>query len=226
MTTIRQCLPAGEAEAGSSSAGQGAELRQTALGDGEWAWLPVRPPCLRPCREHGGAKPGCLSVDQRLGNIARVAGIGLAGVAAAALRPPVRLAEDGVHLPLAPQDVVESFRLRMATGPDVMVAGDDALLRGFSGRAGVFPYRTVEIVRFEPTAITFEHVRGPFAMCFERFDVTVEGAGSRLKHSGRFILRGGLLTWPLAVGPVKRAFEGHVQRHLEAMARELATSPR
>lgn len=138
------------------------------------------------------------------------------------VRPRIALAEDSVVLGRPPADVVELFRSRMRSGPEVVAASEDAVVRSFSGRAGAFPYHTVEIVRFEATAVTFEHLRGPFATCDERFDLTPTGDGSRLTHSGTFTLRGGLFTWPLAVGPVKRAFERHVQEHMADMADELA----
>lgn len=106
-----------------------------------------------------------------------------------------------------------------------MIAGDDRrVVRRFSGRAGRLTYATVEIVGFEADAITFEHLRGPFAACHERFDLTSTATGSRVTHSGTFTLRGGLWTWPFAVLVVRRAFERHVREHLVGLRGELATT--
>jgi len=139
-----------------------------------------------------------------------------------AVKPRVHLREDHVLFAAPPDTVLAHFRARFADDPEVIAADADRLVRRFQGRAGPFPYRTVEIVGFESGAVTFEHLRGPFATGHERFDLTPSGAGTRLTHRGTFRLKGGLWTWPLAVGPVRRAFEAHVLAHLQTLQAEWA----
>lgn len=139
-----------------------------------------------------------------------------------AIKPRVTLRQDQVVLAVPPDDVLVHLRERFSQGPGVVAADSNRVVRHFSGRAGPFPYRTVEIVSFEPGAITFEHLQGPFAACHERFDLTLTSTDTRLTHSGSFRLRGGIWTWPLAVGPIKRAFEDHVAEHLRRLRDELA----
>ena len=69
--------------------------------------------------------------------------------------------------------------------------------------------------------VTFEHLAGPFQSCHERFDLSATNTGSTVTHTGTFQLRGGIWTAALAVGPVKQAFEHHVQSHLQALSAEL-----
>lgn len=82
----------------------------------------------------------------------------------------------------------------------------------------------MELVKWETDAITFEHLAGPFTECHERFEVTPCSTGTQVTHTGSFRLRGGLWTALLAIGPVKRAFEANVHRHLDALATELDRS--
>lgn len=145
---------------------------------------------------------------------------GGAAMTGLALRPKVILATDSVEVGLPTDTVVQQFRDRMGSGNEVIAASGDRLVRRFSGRAGRFRYATVEVVTFGPTSITFEHLRGPFASCSERFDAAPSGAGTMLTHSGSFVLRGGLFTWPLARTAVKRAFEQHVREHMRLLADE------
>lgn len=138
------------------------------------------------------------------------------------VRPRVELAVDTVHIAASPSIVITDLTRRMSDGPDVIAADDHRVVRRFAGTAGRFRYRTVEIVSFEDDAVTFEHLRGPFAECRERFQLTPEGAGTRLTHSGSFRLRGGLWLWPLALWGIRPAFEHHVRHHLDQMSVELA----
>lgn len=149
---------------------------------------------------------------------------GAAALTALSMHPTINLAADEVDLDADPEEVIARLRGRLAGG-DELIAGDDRrVVRRFSGRAGRFTYSTVEIVGFEADAITFEHLRGPFAACSERFELTPTPTGSRLTHRGRFSLRGGLWTWPLAVLLVRSAFEQHVRDHLVELRKELATT--
>ena len=147
---------------------------------------------------------------------------GVAVIAGLAARPKVDLAVDSVEIELPPDAVVHHFRDRMGSGSEVIVASGDRVVRRFRGRAGRFRYATVEVVTFGRASIAFEHLRGPFASCSERFDAAPSGAGTILTHSGGFALRGGVFTWPLARTAVKRAFEAHVREHMDLFARERA----
>lgn len=148
------------------------------------------------------------------------AGLTAAGsVGALFVRPRVELAEDSVDIGLPLERVLADMRERFASSPeDILAMEPNRMVRRFSGSEGKFSYKTVEVVRFENDAVTFEHIAGPFAECNERFQLTEIPGGTRLTHTGYFRLRGGLWTAPLAVGPVKKAFENHVNGHFQTMA--------
>lgn len=142
-------------------------------------------------------------------------------LAALAVRPRVQLARDSVVVDVPAAELIDVFRERFASSPDDTLAAEpDRLVRRFSGTEGPFTFKTVELVRYEEDAITFEHLAGPFAECNERFEFAETDAGTRLTHSGSFRLRGGLWTAALAVGPVKKAFETHVRGHFETLVVE------
>jgi hypothetical protein len=146
-------------------------------------------------------------------------------IAALSLRPRVELARDVVEVAVLPAELIEVFRERFAAGPDDILALEpDRLVRRFAGTEGPFRFNTVELVCYEESAITFEHLSGPFSECNERFEFTATPTGTLLTHSGSFRLRGGLWTAALAIGPVKRAFEAHVRGHFQNLAAELASS--
>lgn len=145
----------------------------------------------------------------------------LGSVGATFVRPRVEMAEDSVELGLSPAVVLANMRERFASSPeDILAMQPDRLVRRFSGSEGSFSYETIEVVRYEDDAVTFEHIAGPFAECNERFQLTEIPGGTRLTHTGYFRLRGGLWTAPLAMGPVKKAFENHVNGHFQTMAAE------
>ena len=147
--------------------------------------------------------------------------VGVATLAGLALSPTITLAKDEVDVPIPPDRLIEEFRRRFSESEaDILASGGDRMVRRFAGKAGPFPYRTVELVEVHADAITFEHLSGPFSQCDERFQFTPVDEGTRITHTGTFQLRGGLWTAPLAIGPVKRAFEAHVHEHLVAMAAE------
>lgn len=138
------------------------------------------------------------------------------------IRPEVQLAEDSVVVAATPEQLIERFRNRLSSGPDVLAAEPARLVRRFRGRAGRFRYETVEVVTFTSTAIGFEHLAGPFAQCRETFTLDpLDGVTTRMSHAGSYVLRGGLWTWPLARTAVKQAFERHVHEHLVALRDEL-----
>ena len=119
------------------------------------------------------------------------------------------------------------FRERFAeSSGDILAIERDRLVRRFVGTEGPFKFKTVEVVRYEDCAITFEHLAGPFHKCNERFEFEATPSGTLLTHSGNFRLRGGLWTAGLAIGPVKKAFESHVHGHFQNLANEVsATEP-
>jgi hypothetical protein len=136
--------------------------------------------------------------------------------------PTVTLRRDVVPVDASPAVVVAELRRRFLSGPEnILASGDDRVVRRFEGTEGRFSYRTVELVTFEPDAVTFEQLAGPFQSCHERFDLSATNTGSTVTHTGTFQLRGGIWTAALAVGPVKHAFEHHVQTHLQALSAEL-----
>ena len=151
--------------------------------------------------------------------------VGAATLAGLTLSPTITLAEDQVDVPIEPDRLIEEFRRRFSQSEaDILANGGDRLVRRFAGKAGPFPYRTVELVEIHADAITFQHLSGPFSQCDERFQLTPVEEGTRVTHTGTFRLRGGLWTAPLAFGPVKHAFEAHVREHLLAMAAELSAA--
>ena len=145
----------------------------------------------------------------------------LGSVGATFIRPRVDMDEDSVEIGLPPAVVLANMRERFATDPeDILAMQPDRMVRRFSGSEGNFSYETIEVVRYEEDAVTFEHIAGPFAECNERFQLTEIPGGTRLTHTGYFRLRGGLWMAPLAMGPVKKAFENHVNGHFQTMAAE------
>jgi hypothetical protein len=151
----------------------------------------------------------------------------IASIAALAARPRVELARDSVDVALSPDELIEVFRGRFAdSSDDILAIEHDRLVRRFAGTEGPFKFKTVEVVRYEDYAITFEHLAGPFYECNERFEFEATPSGTLLTHTGSFRLRGGLWTAGFAIGPVKKAFESHVHGHFQNLASELsATEP-
>ena len=152
-----------------------------------------------------------------------VVALGAGGALAGLLWGPiVHLRDDHVEVGATPQELLEGLREHFADSPEhVLVADNRHVVRRFAGRAGPFPYRTVELVTFEDDAITFEHLAGPFRQCHERFQLSATASGTRLTHTGHFVLRGGLWTALLALGPVRSAFEAHVHHHLREVPARL-----
>jgi hypothetical protein len=139
-----------------------------------------------------------------------------------AIKPTVTLRPDEVDIAVSPDLLLAHFRRTFADDQERIIADEGhRLVRRFSGQAGPFPYRTIEIVTHHPDAVTFEHIAGPFSHCHERFQLDAIPTGTRMTHTGSFRLRGGLFTAPLALTSVRRAFETHVRQHLEALAEEL-----
>lgn len=156
-----------------------------------------------------------------VGGVLAAAAIAAGSIVSTLLRPKVNLTAETVEIPAPPDALIEHLALRMAQGPDVIAGDGRRVVRRFAGTAGPFRYRTVEVVSFESDAITFEHLRGPFSECHERFQLGPTGDGCRLVHSGHFRLRGGLWLWPLARFGIRPAFERHVRDHVEQLGSEL-----
>lgn len=133
------------------------------------------------------------------------------------LRPDVPLGPHDVIVPGTPDEVRRRIEAKHRAG-NVLVAQDDALVARFGGSTGPFQFHTVELIRFGPEEVTYEHLGGTFLACRERFLLRAEGAGStRIEHSGVFKLRGGLLGWLLGRLVVKRLFEDYVTRELQTL---------
>lgn len=130
-------------------------------------------------------------------------------------RPAIPLRPSSVHTIDAPDAVVTRLRELVEADGGVIAAGDEHVVARFVRRARWFPYRTVEKVAFRPDEVTFDHLRGPFHRCTERFRVEpAPDGGSVVTHEGSFVMRGGLPGWLLGVVVVRRAFEDHVAAHL------------
>lgn len=150
----------------------------------------------------------------------------VAALGALAVRPTVRLVAEQVEVGAEPKQVIAHLRDRFTRSEGVIARGDQSVVCRFSGQAGPFRYASVEVVTFAPSAITFEHLRGPFAACHERFDLTRADTGTRLVHTGTFSLRGGLWTGPFARLFVRRTFERHVREHLHSTREQLSVGQR
>lgn len=115
-------------------------------------------------------------------------------------------------------DVVADFKQKLLEEADVESPRPDEVVARFAGRAGPFSYRTLEAVRFNDQAVTFEHLEGPFRSCAERFVVRDGPSGSTVAHEGTFTMRGGLGGWLLGVTVVRPLFERLVADELARMA--------
>jgi hypothetical protein len=105
----------------------------------------------------------------------------VAGFVGLCWAPTVTLRRDVVPAGASPAVVVAELRKRFSSDRDSILAeGGDRLVRRFEGTAGRFSYRTVELVTFEPDAVTFEHLAGPFRSCHERFDLSATNTGRSL----------------------------------------------
>ncbi|MHB1784991.1 MAG: hypothetical protein ACYCS7_02430 [Acidimicrobiales bacterium] len=151
--------------------------------------------------------------------------LALAGTVGTTVRhPPVRLHPSSIRIGETPEEVVRRFREQLEIGGEVVAAGDGHIVARFVGRAGIFRYRTVELVSFGPDGVAFEHLQGPFRDCHERFRAEpVEGGGSVVTHEGSFTMRWGLLGWLLGATIVRGTFEDHVAAHMaESLAPALS----
>lgn len=128
-------------------------------------------------------------------------------------RPAVSLRETALAVDAGNELVLRHLQATLGVGADVLAHGKRRVIRRFTGAAGPFPHATVELVDFDHSSVSFEHLRGPFAACQERIDVQATPAGSLLVHTGRFSIHGGLCGL-LGIVVVRPAFEEHVREHL------------
>lgn len=133
------------------------------------------------------------------------------------MRPSIPFRPHAVVVPGTPAELIAEMRSRLQSG-DVLLDGGDRLLARFSGRAGPFRYRTLELVSFAPGEVHFEHLGGSLHACGELFAFRDEGGRTRVVHSGSFTMRGGLLGWALGLAVVRRLFEAHVTEHIASLA--------
>jgi hypothetical protein len=142
----------------------------------------------------------------------------VAAAAASRIRPTITLRRDEVRSAAAADEVVDRLRTRMLGDGDVVAADGEGAVVRFPGRAGPFRYRTVEVVRFSDSRVTFQHLEGPFHRCRETIDVEPDGGGATIAHEGELAMRGGLIGWLFGLALVRPLFERHVADHLRALA--------
>lgn len=134
----------------------------------------------------------------------------------------VTLRRQEVHLDADVITVLSRLRDRLGAGSDVVAAEGDRIVRRFAGSAGRFEFATVELLEFDDDGISFQHLRGPFAACRERFDLRASEQGSLLIHTGTFSMKGGAWSWLFGVAFVKPAFDAHVRQHMLDLQQEFA----
>jgi hypothetical protein len=78
-------------------------------------------------------------------------------------RSPITLLVRRARLEQTPEPLQAQLRGDLAS----RLLGQDAnaAVARFGGRAGIFRYETVELIRFSDQGVTFEHLRGPFQSC-------------------------------------------------------------
>ncbi len=141
--------------------------------------------------------------------------LGMVAISRRIPAPPITLPVHRVRLEPSPEAVLAE--LREDVGARALVQDADAVVARFAGRAGIFRYETVELVRFAERSVTFEHLHGPFRRCDERFDfVPVADGGHACEHRGTFVMRGGLLGWLLGILVIRGVFGRHVAQHMQA----------
>ncbi len=141
--------------------------------------------------------------------------LGMVAIARRIPTPPIALPVRRVRLARTPEEALAQLRDDVAARALVQEA--DAVVARFAGRAGIFRYETVELVRFAERSVTFEHLHGPFRRCDERFDfVPVADGGHACEHRGTFVMRGGLLGWLLGILVIRGVFGRHVAQHMQA----------
>jgi len=143
--------------------------------------------------------------------------LGILGAAVVARRipgPPITLPVRRVRLERTPEQLQAQMRGGLASR--LLVQDANAVVARFEGRAGIFRYETVELIRFSDQGVTFEHLRGPFRSCIERFEFVLLADGAyALEHRGTFVMRGGLLGWLFGILVIRGAFDRLVASHMQ-----------
>ncbi len=143
------------------------------------------------------------------------------------IRPVIRLDPHAVEVEADREALVADIRERLSTNADVLLEGPDGIVARFAGRAGVLPYRTLELVRFGPDSVDLEHLGGSFDYASERFSLVAgENGRTRMEHAGEFRMRGGLIGWTFGRLAVKPVFERHVAEHMAKTAERNAVQAR
>jgi hypothetical protein len=112
-------------------------------------------------------------------------------------RLPITLPVRRVRLEQTPEQMQTQMYTALASR--ALIQGANVVVAQFEGRAGMFRYETVELIRFSQQGVTFEYLRGPFRSCFEWFNIdkqtllsqsesSVVDATESLSHTVNFTL--------------------------------------
>ncbi|MCA1692915.1 MAG: hypothetical protein ABR540_22520 [Acidimicrobiales bacterium] len=123
-----------------------------------------------------------------------------------------------VSIDCSPAEAFEAFDRKLSETAAVESSRPGEVVAQFEGHAGPFSNRTRELVRFTDSAVTFEHIEGPFRSCAERFVIGSNGSSTTVAHEGTFTMRGGLAGWLLGMIVVRPFFERLVADELVMMA--------
>ncbi len=116
------------------------------------------------------------------------------------------------------EQTLEQMKAQMCTAlaSRALIQGANAVVAQFEGRAGIFRYETVELIRFSDQEVTFEHLRGPFRSCIERFEFVPQADGAYvLEHQGTFVMGGGSLGWLFGILVIRGVFDRLVATHMQ-----------
>jgi len=166
-----------------------------------------------------GALHRSLEQWRRRGGRSRWVGLLLCILCAAAVARripglPITLPVRRVRLEQTPEQMKTQMYTALASR--ALIQGANVVVAQFEGRAGMFRYETVELIRFSEQGVTFEHLRGPFRSCFEWFNfVPLADGAYALEHRGTFVMRGGLLGWLLGILTVRAVFDRLVAAHMQ-----------
>jgi hypothetical protein len=163
----------------------------------------------------------CRSMEQlhRRRGWSRWAGLLLSALCAVAVArripgPPIMLPVRRMRLEQTPEQMKAQMRDGLASR--LLIQDANAAVAQFEGGAGIFRYETVELIRFSDQGVTFEHLRGPFQSCVERFEfVPLADGGYAFEHQGTFVMRGGWLGWLFGILVIRGVFDRLVATHMQ-----------
>jgi hypothetical protein len=131
--------------------------------------------------------------------------------------PPITLPVRRVRLEQTPEQMTAQMRDGLASR--ILIQDANAVVAQFEGRAGIFRYETVELIRFSDQGVTFEHLRGPFQSCVERFEfVPLADGAYAFEHQGTFVMRGGSLGWLFGILVIRGVFDRLVAKHMQTFS--------